>query len=254
MLVHHLLHEVKECINIHVGTILVLVELVELVEHPSVTFRNHCNDCFSKCKDMNFFYSGGKICRWRWIRGKDCGHKARDPLGGLYQNQTGSPLSGLCFIFQSSYLQASLHRRAEKQSRLLMHPACLILVAGEGFEPTTSGLWARRATTALPRTLFISLWFLRFIASCQWRNRMQKYIFSFKWPNFSSLFLAIVWLSVFWMLRRGCLRRGNRYLSEGFWGRFQCWGSLYHSLLSRNVPGDQIVAPSRCRYATISAR
>jgi hypothetical protein len=36
----------------------------------------------------------------------------------LYQNQSGDPLGGRCFVFPSSYLQASLHWRPGKQKQV----------------------------------------------------------------------------------------------------------------------------------------
>ena len=45
------------------------------------------------------------------------------------------------------YLHA--HNKQEKQARLNSHTCLTYTIAGAGFEPATSGLWARRATRLL---------------------------------------------------------------------------------------------------------
>lgn len=64
MLVHHILHEVKECIDIHISTLLVPIKHIEVVKHPSVTFCNHFNDIFQIAKIQLFFKMAKTFCKY----------------------------------------------------------------------------------------------------------------------------------------------------------------------------------------------
>ena len=44
MFLHHLFHQIKESIDIHIGVSIILIQFVEIVEDPSILFCNHSNN------------------------------------------------------------------------------------------------------------------------------------------------------------------------------------------------------------------
>ena len=54
MLLNHFFHQVEECIDIHIGIDLVLIDFPEVVKYPSVVFSNH-NWFYFDLQKYNFF-------------------------------------------------------------------------------------------------------------------------------------------------------------------------------------------------------
>ena len=61
MLLNHFFHQVEECIDIHIGIDLVLIDFPEVVKYPSVVFSNH-NWFYFDLQKYNFFPIWQKKC------------------------------------------------------------------------------------------------------------------------------------------------------------------------------------------------